>query len=193
MGAERDTPMKAYREQLGGMDDVRLKREWEDTLEAEEWGQMGAVKHEMALRFMGRSENQKDLQDARTYFWDKLMKSAERFGDLVAAGEWFQAKYLYERACMLAVFLEMPADLRQKLFGTTTEDDVYIEGAFDKKSISRVMHECVVRNRLGYDCLVYRIPGEAGYHGAKAGPGVWPDRKMDEEENPAWMQEASGQ
>ncbi len=192
MGKENDTT-KAYRERLGRLDDARLKREWEVVLDAEEWGKLAAVKHEMALRFMGRSENQKDRQDAKAYFWDKLLKSAEEFGHLAAAGEYFQAKYLYEQACMLAVFLEVPVEMRQKLFGTTTDDDVYVDGLFDKKSVNKVMNQCVIRNRLGYDCMVYRIPGEAGYSGAHAMPGAVPYRQMKKEENPAYLQEASGQ
>jgi len=192
MGKENETT-KAYRERLGHLDDARLKEEWEAVLDAEEWGQLAAVKHEMALRFMGRSESQRDRRDARAYFWDKLLKSAEGFGRLAAAGEYFQAKYLYEQACMLAVFLEVPVEMRQKLFGTTTDDDVYVDGLFDRKSVNRVMNQCVIRNRLGYDCMVYRIPGEAGYSGAHAMPGAVPYRKMKKEENPAYLQEAPGQ
>lgn len=193
MGTGKDTPMGAYRERLGHLDDDQLKKELEAVLDAEEWGQLDAVKHEMTLRFRGLSESQKERQDARSYFWDKLLKSAEDFRDLVAAGEWFRAKYLYEQACMLTVFLEAPEGIRQQLFGATTEDDVYVDGLFDKKSVSRVMNKCIVWNRLGYDCMVYRIPGEVGYHGAKAGPGMRPERKMEKEENPAYLQEAPGQ
>lgn len=190
---EREIPFKEYREHLGRLDDSQLKKEWETVIGTDECGRLEAVKHEMALRFLGKSESQKDLQDTRAYFWDKLLEEAESFGKLVAAGEFFQAKYLYEKACMLTVFLEMPEELRRRLFGTTTEDDVYVEGLFAKKDINLVMSRCVVWNRLGYDCLVYRIPGEAGYHGARAAPGVCPDRQMKKEENPAYLQEASGQ
>lgn len=190
---EREIPLKAYRERLGRLEDGQLLREWETDVEAEEWKMADAVEHEMALRYMGRSEGQEDRQDARAYFWDKLLRESGEFGHLVAAGEFFRAKYLYEKACMLTVFLEMPADLRRKLFGATTDDGVYVDGLFDKKSVNAVMSKCIIWNRLGYDCMVFRIPGEVGYHGARAAPGIRPDRRMEQEENPAYMQEASGQ
>ncbi|MCM1213285.1 MAG: hypothetical protein NC331_11465 [Lachnospiraceae bacterium] len=108
-------------------------------------------------------------------------------------GELFRAKYLYDQACMLAVFLEAPEGLRQRLFGTATDDGAYVDGLFDKRSVNRVMDKCIVWNRLGYDCMVYRIPGEVGHHGAHAMPGAVPCRRMEREGNPAWQQEASGQ
>lgn len=190
---EREIPLKAYREKLGRMDDDQLKQEWDANVVAEEWQLADAVKHEMAMRFLSRSESQKGQQDARAYFWDKLLRSAEDFGRMVAAGEYFKAMHLYDKACMLAVFLEMPVELRQKLFGTTTDKDIYVDGLFDKKSVNLIMSKCVVWNRLGYDCMVYRIPGEVGYHGARSAPGMRPDRRMEKEENPAYLQEAAGQ
>ena len=186
-------PMGAYRERLGSLGDRQLKEEWGAVVEAEEWGRLAAVKHEMALRFMGQSKSQEGQRDARAYFWDKLLESAGGFGRLVAAREWAKAKYLYDQACMLAVFLEAPAELRQGLFGTTTDDGTYINGLFDRAGINKVMRECIVKNRLGFECMVYRAPGEIGYHGAKAAPGIRPERGMEKEGNPAWAQEAAGQ
>ncbi len=193
MGMGKDTPMGRYRVQLGRLDDGQLRREWDAAIDEEGWGQLKAVEHEMALWFLGKSESQEGLRDARAYFWDKLRKGAEGFQGLVARKEWSRAKYLYDQACMLAVFLEAPEGLRQELFGTTTEDDVYMDGLFDKKGVNLVMDRCIVKNRLGYDCMVYRIPGEVGYHGARAAPGMVPDREMHKEGNPAYLQEAAGQ
>jgi len=44
------------------------------------------------------------------------------------------------------------------------------------------MRKCIMENRLGFECMVYRIPGEAGYHGAEAWEGT---RPMGARENPA--------
>lgn len=192
------TPREAYKERLGRLSDEQLKREWDMVSEASydyiiAPQHTADIKHEMALRFLGQSESQEYRQDARAYFWDKLLQAAQGFGRLVAAGEFFRAKYLYEQACMLAVFLETPVELRQELFGTTKDDGVYVDGLFDKKGVNAVMSKCVVWNRLGYDCMVYRIPGEVGYHGARPAPGLRPDRRMEKEENPAYLQEAVGQ
>lgn len=195
---KRQTPREAYRERLRRLDDGQLKTEW-DWLDGEGYDhasfpwQLADLKHEMALRFLGRARIQEDRRDAKAYFWDKLSREAGEFGRLAARGEHFRAKYLYDRACMLAVFLEMPVELRQRLFGTTTEEGVYVDGLFDRESVNRVMDACVVRNRLGHECMVFRIPGEVGYHGAREAPGIRPCRRMEKEENPAYRQEASGQ
>lgn len=192
------TPRDAYRERLRHLGDEQLKREW-DLIDGEGYDyaafprQLADLKHEMALRFLGKSESQKNRQDARAYFWDKLFRKAEEFGGLVAAGEYFKAMYLYNQACMLTVFLELPEEMRPELFGREADDGTYINGLFARKDVNRVIRECVVYNKLGYDCMVYRIPGEVGYHGARSRPGMRPDRAMKREENPAHMQEASGQ
>lgn len=192
------TPREAYRERLRHLDDDQLKREW-DAIDGEGYDyaafprQLADLKHEMALRFLGKAEIQKGRQDARAYFWDKLFRDAEEFGRLVAGGEYFRAMYLYDQACRLTVFLELPVELRQRLFGTTTDDGDYINGLFARKDVNRVIRECVIYNRLGYDCIVYRVPGEVGYHGARSRPGMRPDRVMKRAENPAHIQEASGQ
>ncbi len=191
-------PGEAYRERLRHLNDEQLKREW-DVIDGEGYDyaafprQLADLKHEMALRFLGKAEIQKGQQDIRAYFWDKLFADAEEFGSLVEKGEYFKAKYLYEKACMLTVFLEMPMELKQRLFGTTTDDGSYINGLFARKDVNRVIRECVIYNKLGYDCIVYRVPGEVGYHGAKTAQGMRPERRMKKTENPAWMQEAAGQ
>ena len=184
--AEKESPLSAYRTRLSLLSDEQLKHEWdaEHDYSDFEW-KLRAVKHEMALRFMGRSKSQ-ERQNERSYFWDKLLKSSEEFRELVLGKEWFKAKYLYERASMLTVFLEAPEEIRKQLFGYSNGYDVYIEGTFYRAGVNKVMHECLIKNRLGYDCIVYRIPGEVGYHGAKALPGT---RRMSREENPAYIQE----
>ena len=156
----KESPLSAYRTRLSLLSDEQLKLEWnaERNYMDVEW-KLQAVKHEMALRFMGRSKSQ-EQQDEKYYFWDKLLKSSGKFGDLVMEKEWFKAKYLYDRACMLAAFLEVPYEIRKQLFGYSTDDDVYIEGIFYKAGVNKVMNECLIRNNLGYECIVYRIPGD---------------------------------
>lgn len=183
---KKESPVDAYRTRLSLLSDEQLKREWDAEWDYADYKwKLQAVKHEMALRFMGRSKSQKD-NDKHSYFWDKLLESSKEFGDLVMRKEWFRAKYLYERASILCVFLETPEEIRNQLFGYSTDDDVYIDGIFYKAGVNKVMNECLIKNRLGYECIVYRIPGEVGYHGAKELPGT---RRMLREENPAYIQE----
>lgn len=192
------TPRDAYRERLRHMDDGQLKKEW-DWIDGEGYDyaafprQLADLKHEMALRFLGKAEIQKGQRDVREYFWDKLFQEAEEFGRFVETGEYARAFHVYDRACMLTAFLELPVELRQRLFGTTTDGGEYINGLFARKDVNRVVRECVVKNHMDYNCMVYRVPGEVGYHGVKSVPGIRPDRYMKRKENPAWVQEAAGQ
>ena len=83
------------------------------------------------------------------------------------------------------MFLEAPQKVREKLFGRYNEErDEKEQGAFDDRSIAKVMRECLIKNNLGFECMVYRIPGEAGYFGARpAEDGYY----MPAEQNPAYF------
>lgn len=83
------------------------------------------------------------------------------------------------------MFLEAPQEVREKLFGRYNEErDEKEQGAFDDRSIEKVMRECLIKNNLGFECMVYRIPGEAGYFGARpAEDGYY----MPAEQNPAYF------
>mgnify|MGYP004612258605 len=83
------------------------------------------------------------------------------------------------------MFLEAPQEIREQLFGRYNEErDEKEQGAFDDRSIAKVMRECLIKNNLGFECMVYRIPGEAGYYGARpAADGYY----MPAEQNPAYL------
>ena len=119
------------------------------------------------------------------YYMDKLLKMGDEFTKAVIRKDWFQAKYLYDKASTVAVFLEAPQEVREKLFGRYNEERGEKEqGAFDDRSIAKVMRECLIKNNLGFECMVYRIPGEAGYFGARpAGDGYY----MPANQNPAYF------
>lgn len=70
------------------------------------------------------------------------------------------------------------------LGGYNEERDEKEQGAFDDRSIAKVMRECLIKNNLGFECMVYRIPGEAGYFGARpAEDGYY----MPANQNPAYF------
>ena len=102
------------------------------------------------------------------YYMDKLLKMGDAFTAAVIQKNWFEAKYLYDKASAVTVFLEAPQEIREKLFGRYNEErDEKEQGAFDDRSVAKVMKECLIKNNLGFECMVYRIPGEAGYFGAR--------------------------
>ena len=119
------------------------------------------------------------------YYMDKLLKMGDAFTAAVIRKDWFQAKYLYDKASAVTVFLEAPQEIREKLFGRYNEErDEKEQGAFDDRSVAKVMKECLIKNNLGFECMVYRIPGEAGYYGARpAEDGYY----MPAEQNPAYL------
>lgn len=119
------------------------------------------------------------------YYMDKLLKMGDAFTAAVIRKDWFQAKYLYDKASAVTVFLEAPQEIREQLFGRYNEErDEKEQGAFDDRSIAKVMRECLIKNNLGFECMVYRIPGEAGYYGARpAADGYY----MPTDQNPAYF------
>lgn len=92
------------------------------------------------------------------YYMDKLLKMGDEFTKAV---------------------------IREQLFGRYNEEkDEKEQGAFDDRSIAKVMRECLIKNNLGFECMVYRIPGEAGYYGARpAADGYY----MPTDQNPAYF------
>ena len=116
---------------------------------------------------------------------DKLLKMGDAFTAAVIQKNWFEAKYLYDKASAVTVFLEAPQEIREKLFGRYNEErDEKEQGAFDDRSVAKVMKECLIKNNLGFECMVYRIPGEAGYFGARpAEDGYY----MPANQNPAYF------
>lgn len=119
------------------------------------------------------------------YYMDKLLKMGDAFTAAVIQKNWFEAKYLYDKASAVTIFLEAPQEIREKLFGRYNEErDEKEQGAFDDRSVAKVMKECLIKNNLGFECMVYRIPGEAGYYGARpAADGYY----MQAEQNPAYL------
>ena len=106
----------------------------------------------------------------------------EQFKEAFRRREWAEAKYIYDSAIVVGLFLEVPEPVREQVFGSRQHEEA-IDGMFPEWMVAQVMRECVIKNRLGFECVVYRIPGEAGFYGARRGPGTaW----MPAEASPAY-------
>lgn len=174
------TVMDSYRARLQEMTDKALEEEWEKT-EGVFWT---AVEHEMAMRFRGRAKSQMETRREQTYLQKKLLRMGKEFQEAYYRKEWGKAKYLYDSAERIAVFIEAPQEVFEQLFWKYDEStDTKTDGLFDSSMINKVMHECIVKNRLGFECIVYRAPGELGYFGARQLPGT---KRMEPQENPAY-------
>lgn len=117
-------------------------------------------------------------------YTDRLVRLAEEFEAAYRAQDWTRAKLIYDRAVTVAGFLKLPREEHEMLFGHYDEENDRAEdGLFEDAKVHKVMKESIIKNRLGFECMVYRVPGEVGYHGAAYEPGA---RPMSAEENPAY-------
>lgn len=167
------------------LSDGKLREEWRKDTTGGLW--LETVRCEMARRFLeGSPEISKSPSEAGTkeYYTEKLIDMAKEFGKAYYAREWARAKFLFDSACTICAFLEEPEEIWKKLFGSYNEQEYKAEdGLFPDEMRNRVMKECIIKNRLGFECMVYRVPGEAGYYGAKENrEAVY----MPAEENPAY-------
>ncbi len=173
--AEKEMADKSLRD----MTDEALRDAW-----LEECGDEGAGKleKEMALRWLQELRRRQNAQ-SQDYFTSKFLRMPEEFKEAYYEKDWPKAKYIYNNAIIVGLFMEIPEQIRNQVFGSRQDERNPINGLFNEYMVNKVMKECLMKNRLGYDCMVYRIPGEAGFYGAKAWPGT---RYMSAEENPAY-------
>lgn len=115
----------------------------------------------------------------------KLIGLAEDFDRAYADKQWSKAKLIYDKACTVISFLDPPEEVWRQLFGhhNGETDEAIDDGLFSDARVNKVMKECLIKNHMGFECMVYRVPGEIGYHGAKPEAGA---RLMSAEQNPAY-------
>lgn len=84
---------------------------------------------------------------------EKLKDLAADFNEYVEAKQYFEAKYCYEVARMVTVFIELPEIEQIELFGNQwcrneKDGDEVIKGLFDEKKVAKTVYETAVkRNR----------------------------------------------
>lgn len=81
---------------------------------------------------------------------EKIFRSAEDFKQYITEKKWSQAKYAYDRASAMAVFMELPESDMAVLFGNRAykdDDDPIERGLFDEEQVQRAYDECIRRNQ----------------------------------------------
>lgn len=151
-----------YLKRMKEMTDYDLCREWE-----EQPGQRSQVEHEMAERF----RHPAPLMNTALF---KLLDMRGQFMEAYNNREWFRAMYIYNSAIIAGMLLDIPQELRKQLFGISGEDEPEIQGDFPREIVAKVMEECVVKDGLGRECVVYRIPGEIAFYGGPGGAKIRP-------------------
>lgn len=90
--------------------------------------------------------------DGIDYLIAKLYRMPAQFREQYYAKEWPAAKHTYDTAVRVALFMELPVEERNRLFGSRQDyPEKVIEGLFPEEMVSRVYLECVVKRDLGYD------------------------------------------
>lgn len=95
------------------------------------------------------------------YIADKINSLPGRFRQLMQERRYPAAKYCYDTAVTLSVFLELPEAERIKLFGNRpyAEDGEEIrDGLFPEELVQRAYLECAVKRNLGRESMPYRHP-----------------------------------
>ncbi len=168
-----------YEAKLKSMGDVELAAELNM-----EGCDVRAVEHEISRRFCMRA-GQRLGKEEYNYYISKLVEMGNDFQTAYYQKNWTTAKQLYDTACTVCGFLEVEPEIWEQLFGRyNSQTDSRDQGLFHDKMRDVVMRECIIRDNLGFECMVYRIPGEAGYYNAAPGPGR---RYMAADENPAYL------
>lgn len=105
--------------------------------------------------------------DGIDYLMAKLYRQPERFREQYYNKEWAAAKNTYDTAVKVALFMELPEEERNKLFGSRQEyPDHVIEGLFPEHMVNKVYLECVVKRNLGRENE--RTPPSAFYEYEKS-------------------------
>lgn len=88
--------------------------------------------------------------DGIDYLIAKLYRMPDQFKDQFRAGEWPAAKNTYDTAVKVALFMELPEEERNQLFGSRQGyPDKVIDGLFPEAMVDKVYLECVVKRDLG--------------------------------------------
>lgn len=86
------------------------------------------------------------IEDRR--IWQKLDELAATFNNHIRAKRYTQAKYCYDTARNVSVFLEMDEKESQMLFGSKkSKGEIEKEGIFKEELVQKVYFECCVKGK----------------------------------------------
>lgn len=71
---------------------------------------------------------------------------AEQFRGHMRRKEYAQAKYCYERALTVSLFVQLEPEKCLELFGSRQQDPP-VEGLFKERDVEKVRYECCVRRK----------------------------------------------
>lgn len=95
-----------------------------------------------------------DIKHYDAYLERKLMQMPEEFRKLFYAGEWMQAKRIYDNALRAVAFMEVPVEIKVKLFGDrqSSDESKHVVGLFPEWQVQKVYEECAVKKNIEDEC-----------------------------------------
>lgn len=82
---------------------------------------------------------------------EKIFLKAEEFRRYAREKKWSSAKYAYDSASRMAVFMELPESDLAVLFGNRAyrqdDSELVMDGMFDEATVKKAYDECIRTNR----------------------------------------------
>ncbi len=69
---------------------------------------------------------------------EKFLRMPEQFKEAFRRREWAEAKYIYDSAIVVGLFLEVPEPVREQVFGSRQHEEA-IDGMFPEWMVAQVM------------------------------------------------------
>lgn len=89
--------------------------------------------------------------DGIDYLMAKLYRMPEQFRDQYKRKDYSAAKYNYDTAVRIALFMELPEEKRIELFGSREDPENPIVGLYPEYMVDKVYLECVVKRNEGLE------------------------------------------
>ena len=100
------------------------------------------------------------IQDSE-YYITKLLNLPEQFEDAFWKKEYPKAKYIYDTAIRVAGFLEVPENIKTKLFINHQEGNTEVEALFNVERVRKAYEMSAVRSHQAVENESYRRYGQA--------------------------------
>jgi len=95
----------------------------------------------------------------------RLYELADLFNNLTTRKEWTKAKIAYNKAFEVAMFMEIPSNVKDELFGVYAGDvgehETPPDGLFKRETVAKVNMECCIKRQQAYEDIAARKLGQA--------------------------------
>lgn len=94
------------------------------------------------------------------YLIKKLLKLPEQFEVAYWKKEYSKAKYIYDTALRVTGFLEVPENIKIRLFNNHLDGDDEVEALFNVERVRKAYEMCAIRSHQATENECYRRYGQ---------------------------------